>query len=525
HDLNGTLDLPELHYGGINVYGSNVVFGEHNGESDIDLEIVAADLRENFFFEDVLIQGKVTDDSLKFRFKTDDLADIIDQIDMDVLADPEKGTWNISLSPRKLKMLGTLWQIPEGNKIEIRKNYFSLDHFELVSGDQHIRLEDIDNKGLKADIAGFNISYLNELWVNDKFKFTGLYDLNMEIDNLYDIRHLKSVLHIPALKVNNVPYGEWVLNSSMDDPKDSVRIDLKMHHNETMLTGEGAYLPPIKSIPKDKQNYLRLALKTTDFPLDFLEFLLGGNIRDTEGSVDMNLNLTGKVNKLNPNGQGVVYNGSTIIDYLGASYSFHNQAFKITENMIDLTGAKLYDVQGNVATIQGGLTHRYLRNLGLNATITSEKIIGLDVTSEENNVFYGTGIGKVFARFSGTVSNPVMNIDATTAPGTHIYIPLTGAASRNEHDFAVFLQNGLLPADKPTQIKFGGISLNMTLTITEDAILEIIFDENTGEVLRGRGNGDIQMVMSRTGNFQMFGNFTISKGDYLFTNFRVVRKP
>lgn len=524
HRASGTIDLPQLHYGGINVYGSTIAFTEKDGTADMDLEVIAADVRENFFFEDVLISGTATDDSVRLRFKTDDLADFIDEIDMDIAADPDQGTWNLAFNPRRLKMVGEYWKVPPGNKVVIRKNSFNLENFELVSGDKRIVIDDINNKGIEAFIDGFDITYLNSLWINDKFKFSGRYSLDLEIDNLYDIRHLKSVIHIPALKVNNVPYGKWVLNAAMQDPKDSVRINLSMENNETRLTGEGAYLPPIKAVPKADQNYLRLALVTSDFPLDFLEFLLGGNIRDTEGSVDMKLSLTGKTNKLDPNGEGKVFNGSTTIDYLGAAYSFHDQKFRITPTMIDLSGTRLYDVYGNSAIVQGGITHRYLRNLGLNATVTSDKIMGLDVTSEENNVFYGTGIGRVQAEFSGTVANPVMTITATTARGTHIYIPLAGAAHSAGRDFVVFLENGLLPVTQSTQINLGGIDLNMILNITEDAIIELIFNDNTGEILRGTGTGNIQMRMTRTGDFSMYGNYTIAKGDYMFTNFWV-RKP
>jgi hypothetical protein len=423
-------------------------------------------------------------------------------------------------------MLGDEWTIPPGNKVQLKKGEFNLENVELHSGDRSIVVNDINNKGIDAFVTGFDVSYLNTLWVNDKFKFSGIYTLDLEIDNIYNIQQLKTRLHIPALRVNNEFYGEWTLNAMMNDPKDSVKIDLamNMNNNETNMTGKGAYLPPINSIPKADQNYLHLALIGNQFPLDFLEFLLGGNVRDTEGSVDFTLNLDGKTNRLNPKGKGKVYNGSTTINYLGTAYSFHDQSFEITETMIDLSGAKLYDVQGNSATIQGGLTHRYLKNIGFDATITSDRIIGLDVTSEENTNFYGFGIGQVYAKFTGTVVNPNLDIELTTAKGTHIYIPLTGSALSSDKDFVIFLQDGLLPASKTNLYKLSGMNLTMNMTVTEGAMVEIIFDENTGEVLRGIGNGNIQLAMTRTGNLSMYGNYKITQGDYLFTNFKIVRK-
>jgi len=519
------IDLPEIHYKGFNIYLLSTDLLETRGRLDAEVDFVAADIRENFFFEDVALSGSLTDDRINVNIRTDHLAEVVDQLDLDIEADPDQDAWSLEINPRSLVMFGQHWAIPPGNKIEISKHSFNLQNFELQSPKQRIAVDDIDHRGLVAHIAGFDIAYLNELWVNDKFKFGGDYSLDLEIDDIYSVGRLSSVLSVPALTVNGHPYGQWRISGNMSDPQDSVRLDIAMRSKETVLNGKGAFLPPIKAIPKEKQNYLRLDLVTADFPLDFLEFLIGSNIRDTEGSVDMTLSLRGKTNALVPSGTGRVYNGSTVIDYLGTAYSFHDQAFRITESTIDLTGVKIYDVMGNSARVEGGLTHRYLRDLGLNATITSDRIIGLDVTSEENNLFYGKGIGSVYARFTGTVANPYMQIQTTTAKGTRISIPLSGAASSSENDFVVFLENGQLPVVAPTNINLGGINLSMNMTITPDAVVEIIFDENTGEVLRGIGSGDLNMSMNRAGNFSMYGSYIIERGDYLFTNFRVVRKP
>ncbi len=525
-ESSGYVELPELHYAGINVYASTFNFSEKKGRAELDMNVTAADLKENLFFEDILVSGYATDDSVKVRIKTDDIANIIHKLDIELAADPENGLWTFNITPIKLDLLGGNWTLPLNNLVQIKKGWFHVENFDLSSGERKIEVNDIDNKGIYASITGFDMNYLNSLWVNDKFHFSGDYHLEVQVDNIYKITQLKTSLHIPALTVNNHRYGEWTINAAMKDPKDSVKIDVAMDMNdhETYLTGTGAYLPPINTIPKESQNYLRLAFAGTQFPLDFIEFFLGGNVHDTEGSVDFTLNLEGKTNRLTPRGKGRVYNGSTTVNYLGTSYSFHDQPFEITESMIDVSGDKLYDVQGNSATIQGGLTHHNFKNFGLKATITSDRIIGLNVTSEENTNFYGKGIGSVIAVFSGTIANASMDVTLKTAKGTHIYIPLTGSALTSDKDFVVFLQNGMLPASHLNQFKLTGINLTMNMTITEDAEVEIIFDENTGEVLRGTGTGDLQLSMTRAGNLTMYGNYKITEGNYLFTNFKIIRK-
>ncbi len=525
-ETKGYFELPELHYGGVNVYGSTINFNEKKGKADLSLEVIAADLKENLFFEDVSIAGTATDDSIRMRIKTDDIADIIKELDLEINADPQDGAWTFNFNPIKLKMLDGNWVMPATNRVQIKKGELNLENIELYSGERKIVVNDVDNKGIEAFITGFDVSYLNSLWINDKFQFSGTYTIDLRIDNIYDIRQFNTMLRIPALRVNNKPYGDWTILAAMNDPKDSVKIDvaMNMRDGEVHLIGKGAYLPPINSVPKASQNYLRLALEGSQFPMDFIEFFLGGNVHDTEGSVDFTLNLEGKTNNLTPRGKGRVYNGSTTINYLGTSYSFHDQPFEITENMIDLSGDKLYDVEGNSATIQGGLTHHHFKDFGLKATITSDRILGLDVTSEENANFYGKGVGSVIAQFSGPIANLRMQVDLVTAKGTHIYIPLSGSKVTTDKDFVVFLQNGLLPVSKVNLFKLSGIDLTMNMTITDDAQVDIIFDDNTGEVLRGVGTGDLQIKMSRSGNLTMQGNYIITKGDYLFTAIKYVRK-
>jgi hypothetical protein len=54
--------------------------------------------------------------------------------------------------------------------------------------------------------------------------------------------------------------------------------------------------------------------------------------------------------------------------------------------------------------------------------------------------------------------------------------------------------------------------------------VQIIFDPKVGDILRGSGSGNLNMKISTTGNFIMFGDFTIDRGDYLLTIQNVFNK-
>ncbi|MEL7120101.1 MAG: translocation/assembly module TamB domain-containing protein, partial [Bacteroidota bacterium] len=69
-----------------------------------------------------------------------------------------------------------------------------------------------------------------------------------------------------------------------------------------------------------------------------------------------------------------------------------------------------------------------------------------------------------------------------------------------------------------------GLSFEMDLEVTEESKIRIIFDEQAGDIIEGSGRGNLRMLLPRGQEFQMFGNYIIERGDYLFTLYNVVNK-
>jgi hypothetical protein len=85
-------------------------------------------------------------------------------------------------------------------------------------------------------------------------------------------------------------------------------------------------------------------------------------------------------------------------------------------------------------------------------------------------------------------------------------------------------------ADAPVEFerefsfKFQNLTLDMDVEVTSDAEVQLIFDPKVGDILKGRGNGDLRISLDRTGNFKMFGEYFIQKGEYLFTLQNIINK-
>jgi hypothetical protein len=81
------------------------------------------------------------------------------------------------------------------------------------------------------------------------------------------------------------------------------------------------------------------------------------------------------------------------------------------------------------------------------------------------------------------------------------------------------------PAEKNKPLTNMDISLNLSVTPETEVLLEL--DKKSEDVIRSFGAGDIKMeVNPSTNKFNVYGDYRVSKGDYLFTiqNFNLITK-
>jgi hypothetical protein len=89
-----------------------------------------------------------------------------------------------------------------------------------------------------------------------------------------------------------------------------------------------------------------------------------------------------------------------------------------------------------------------------------------------------------------------------------------------EYDFIRFVNpDSLVQKERsPTKINgSGGFEMNLDLTTTPDAKVQMIFNSTVGDAISGFGSGDLRFNYDKDGNFFIYGDYKIDKGDYMFT--------
>ena len=476
-------------------------------------------------FNPMRISTAARGDRIIFNIATEQNSDSLQNVSLLGQLIPHEKGYEINIEDNELFILGKSWAINDGNKIIIGNKYLDLDDLIITDGDRAIALDDIDQEGLNIDMINFNIDLLNPVIDYDRMLLSGSGNTNVKINTIFgEEQFITGYVSVPDFRVNGDEFGQLLLKAEKKNDVNALDIAFAIAKDTQNVTVMGGY--------DMSQNELDIVVDMDYFPLDIFEYIIPDGISNTAGNVTIDAKISGPTNNLKLLGDAIIHGGASKIDYLGTYYTFDDQYIILDETYIDATGLELTDVKGNKAVINGGLRHNFFKDLRLDLNISSDRFIALNTTKKENPLYYGLGEGRMSVDFSGPFDAADIEVTATTAPTAQLSFPISESVTDFDESFIKFKKKA--DDDEATEIvkqsfaegfKLLGLNFKLNLEVTEEALVSIIFDERAGEVLKGRGIGDISVDITRSGDFEIFGEYNVVGGEYLFSAYGLVAKP
>ena len=538
--LEWDVRVPVFQFNNILISDINTYGKVKSGAGNLNLDVLETKLGK-INLPPVKLLAITENDTLDFALNLISNYEMLDNVNLDGQVYPSGEFTELTINNSALVFLSDIWTIEPGNYLRFGNNRVEAQNFSLTSEGRRINLYTVGEKGLEVNAENFNLSFINELWTEDRFQLAGPFTFNLHADNIFKAEGLTLFVEADTFLINNDDWGVLRIDAEADNIKSKYNIYLNLYEDVSgrQLLAEGYYNPLNLEVPpgqvgmnKEVPNYLDVNFHLAEFPLYMLEYLIKEGITDTRGIIDADFRMHGKPKRLIMDGKAKVHDVAVTIDYLNTRYYADNQELTLRENEIDATGTFITDTLGNRAYLNGGLVHNYLRDWGLNVSAQSDNFVFLDTKKENNSLYYGYGIGAGLVEFTGTFRSTNIDITATTGPGTHLSIPISSAQDASEVSFIRFKEKKKLPPDTVEKEdnaqsgKIEGINLTMNLEATDAAVMKLIFDEQAGDIIEGRGNGNIRLDVPRgLDEFTMFGNYEITSGEYLFTLKNIVNKP
>ena len=485
---------------------------------------------DDLALENIRFDSQLKNDSLSssLTWINNDLANYEGDIDVFTIFSNNLQSNNlvldINLFPSYFIFNDTLWDIPQ-SKIIIDSTSIRIDSFTIKNHSQnflvHGAITENNEDKLELNVENFQIASLSTISKSTNLNFSGFATGVTSLSSSYTQALFNTDLTINSLTINSEEMGDAKLAASWNNSDKNIQILANsIKGTNEIFHLEGYYHPLNKKV--------NLRLDFDKLQLSTFSPLATKIVSDMKGLGTGNLRLTGELDNPELNGEIKFFKTSLLVNYLQTNYSFTDK-IRITHNNLFFDDFELTDDLGHVGLLNGIVTNRNLKDFNLNLKFETENFSFLNTNEFDNQMFYGKVFAGGIINITGPPNNLFIDINARSQRNSVFFIPLFGAEEVDESDFLHFVNhNTELEESTNTkseyEVNLQGLNLDFNLEVTPDAEVQLIFDPKVGDILRGRGNGNLNLSISTLGKFQIYGDMVIEEGDYLFTLQNVINK-
>lgn len=430
----------------------------------------------------------------------------------------------VHINQSEILAVGEKWAFLPNNEIIIKPNDFEFINVNIQSKDQELnlngRISNDPDENLFLAINNFELQNLNAI---SQKEYKGVLNGFVDIKDYFNENIINSRLTVRNFSFNNFLMGDISSIISYDSYKKIFNI------------GANVTLDNVKTIdiigvvnPKDTQENINLSGTLNNTDISILEPFFEKYIENLHGIANGNVSVIGTFDDLGLYGNGSIDGGELLFKYFNTNYIFNGDV-TFDNHLLKIEQVELVDPYLNSAYLSGDITHNFFNDLvfDLEGNFTELQLVSLP--EDLNSLYYGEAYGTGTISMKGEAKNLFVDVKAKTEKGTRIYIPLNSSGEVTQSEFIQFVQiqdtitlENVQEKVKPIEI--GGVDVNLDIQATPDAQIDIIFDMVAGDIIRGRGNGELNMRVSSLGDFSMYGDYYIESGGYNFTMYNIINK-
>lgn len=479
----------------------------------VNISLSKVNLTDSLFIKDVSITNFLKRDSLNFNIKLSD-KNAINQLDLYGLVEFGRDTTaKLKILPSDVVIEQQNWRIAEQVRIRLLENARTqIEGFVLSNGAQKIGIDGyISPKSedkLKITFEKFNLSSLDQLTKSVGIKLTGILNGNAVVNAATSNPGVESDLRADSITINKTAIGNLKLAAKLDNENKVAQVNLNLLNKglET-LNVDGKYH---LTAEEDKLDF---HVKMNQTEAVILDPFVNDLVSNLSGKISADLDITGRPEKPQINGNLNLNNTGFTINYLKTPYTI-NDDVSVKNSVIEIKDLQLKDNRKGMGIVNGTVDLNNLSNPTINATIDARNLLSLNTTFKDNRLYYGTAFASGKFSFQGPTDNMKIDIRARTQEGTVFNIPLNSSSTATNYDFINYVSRDSSKIIKKGN-SFNGVTLNFDLTIDEKTLVKITTDYGQ---LEGSGTAsNLQLNINSAGDFEMRGDYLISNGKFEFT--------
>lgn len=436
----------------------------------------------------------------------------------------------MSINPSDIIIGDSIWNI-QPSEILYSKNKLEFHHFAVQHAEQHLFVNGLATKNkedsLFVDLQNIDVGYVLNLVNFHSVDFTGLASGRAYISSAFNDPDAKAVLDVKKFTFEDGEMGTLYANCLYNKSNKSIDIDA------TADDGPG-YKTIIKGFVSPANSDIHLDITAQGTRMQFLQSFTGSIMSNVDGHIYGNVAVTGPFSNINLVGD-VHATGSMHMKQLNTDYHFENIHVTAVPNEISLVNDTVFDRNGNIGIVNGGLHHINLSKLSYDINVEALNLLSYDTHDFGDNTFYGTVYATGTCGIHGKSGEINIDVNATPERGTTFVYDASSPEAIGDYSFihwndltnngrtekkdsvmtTINTANSSIPSD---------LKINFLINSNPNLTLKIIMNKETNDYIALNGDGVIKANYFNKGSFDMFGNYVVDHGIYKFTVNNVLKK-
>ncbi len=427
-------------------------------------------------------------------------------------------TTEIKVHPGVIVMADSVWHV-NPSTILLQGKELSVSDFSIRRGNEYLsvrgKISQDPQEKLLINLENFNLENLARITFKKRLTLFGIATGSLSLQDYYKDFILLTDFNVENWGLGRDTLGSLRFRSYWDAENRNLVVGAENRvGREIPLLVSGYYNPATDTI--------NVNMKLEKVGLERLNTYTSDMFSNASGYLSGNLFVGGSARQ--PDISGCVYLDSVglKVNVLNTKYFIHD-SIRVDRNRLLFRDFLLKDINGHRATLNGEYQiwdSRYRLNTKF------ERFLVLNTGFMDNESFYGQMVLSGLAELDNVNESVNVTVNARTESNSYLYLPLTSSLTEQSNNFLHFITSGKPDVQEVQQTSgvMSEVNLNANLEVNDNLNVQVIFDPTVGDVLRTTGGGNIKIAFDKDGRLSMFGEYRISKGDYLFTLSNLVNK-
>ncbi|MDR2413362.1 MAG: translocation/assembly module TamB [Odoribacteraceae bacterium] len=432
------------------------------------------------------------------------------------------GNWRVTqllVHPGVIIIGDATWRIGQSLVLRERDNFF-INNFEIQRDDQLFRLKgrvgENPRDTLLVQFENLKLADVGHLIPGNRLPLFGLLNGRVRLQDLYHDRLVHANIELTNWGIAGDTLGVLGAHSYWDDRQQILRIDVANRTNDRdSLYATGHYDPSKNLVDMNLVTSIDAGRVTRYFP---------GILGRGSGRISGGLSLKGPSG--DPRLDGFLHFDHVAIPVEPVHTTFTlNDRVEIKGSRVIFDHLQLLDNNANTASISG---YHDIETGRPDVNLQFKNFMIVDATATGQSAAYGqlaiTGRTRIHA--PAGIYTLTANLKTEHS---RLFVPLGSTGLDDEYNFLHFSNTArdARPAaasrrrQTPATAPF---DFDVSVEVTNDLELQLILDPTVGDILKSVGKGDLRVSIGKDNQLNLFGEYAIEQGEYLFTMGNLVNK-